>query len=249
MRESVEGEAGGASPQLVVRNLGLERGGRWLFRGVNVEIPRGKFVAVAGPSGVGKTSFLSVIAGLVEPTEGEVVYWCGEGCQHRAADFHKRIGMVFQNFRLAFNSSVLENVLCGRLGRYRAWQTVFGFPRRDREEAFRLLYDLGLGGHTHRWVAEVSGGEQQRTAVARALFQEPEVLLADEPVSNLDAYLAGRVLGRLKIEAGQRGRTVICVLHTAEHIARFADWVLSFDPIDPGGWKLRENATGGRAGV
>ncbi len=246
---SVEGCGGsGDAPQLAVRGLGLERGGRWLFRGLDLEIPRGKFLAVAGPSGVGKTSFLSVVAGLVTPTEGEVTYCCGAGCLHRPADYQKRIGMVFQNFRLAFNSSLLDNVLCGRLGRYRFWETLFGFPRRDREEAFHLLNDLGLGRDIYRWVAEVSGGEQQRTAVARALFQEPEVLLADEPVSNLDAYLAGRVLGRLKLEAGQRGRTVISVLHTAEHIARFADFVLSFDPVDPAGWKLRENppCRGGR---
>lgn len=234
-------------PQLAVRDLGLERGGRWLFRGINLEIPRGSFIAVAGPSGVGKTSFLSVLAGLVPPSEGEVTYWCGQGCAHRPGEFQKRMGMVFQNFRLAFNSTLLENVLCGRLGRYRSWQTLFGFPRRDQEEAFHLLHDLGLGAHYRRWAAEVSGGEQQRTAVARALFQEPEVLLADEPVSNLDAYLAGRVLGRLRLEAHQRGRTVICVLHTAEHISRFADLVLSFDPMDPEGWKLRENSPQGGA--
>lgn len=241
-------ENGLVDSSLTVRNLGLRRGDRWLFRGLDLEFPRGTFVALAGPSGVGKTSFLSVIAGLVEPTEGEVVYRCAEGCFHRPADFQRRIGMVFQNFRLAFNQTLLDNVLCGRLGRYRSWQTLLGFPRRDREEAFRLLADLGLGGQTHRWVAEVSGGEQQRTAVARALFQEPEVLLADEPVSNLDAYLAGRVLGRLKLEASQAGRTVVCVLHTAEHIARFADWVLSFDPVNPEGWKLRENAAALRLG-
>lgn len=228
-------------PHLALRNLGIERDGRWLVRNLTLDIPRGKFVAVVGPSGVGKSSFLSVIAGLLPPNEGQVTYCCGEGCLHQPADFQKRIGMIFQSFRLAFNSSVLQNVLCGRLGRYRSWQTLFGFPKQDRQDAARILKDLGLSRHTHRWVAEVSGGEQQRTAIARALFQEPEILLADEPISHLDAYLAGRVLGLLKLEAQNNNRTVICVLHTAEHIERFSDWVLSFDPTDPKGWKFREN--------
>jgi ABC-type phosphate/phosphonate transport system ATPase subunit len=102
-----------------------------------------------------------------------------------------------------------------------------------------LIADLGLGGYAHRWVGETSGGEQQRTALARALFQEPELLLADEPVSNLDSYLTGRVLGLLRQEASQHRRTVFCVLHNPELVDRFADIVLSLDPRDPQGWRLR----------
>ena len=108
---------------------------------------------------------------------------------------------------------MLRNVLCGRLGRYPWWQTLFHFPRKDKEAAALLLADLGLGRICIAGRRRLPAGEQQRAAVARALFQEPELLLADEPVANLDAYLCGRVLGMLRQEAQQSRRTVFAVLH------------------------------------
>lgn len=225
---------------VTIRGLGLRRGEHWLFRGVNLDVPRGKFVAVVGPSGVGKSSFLSCLNGLVTPTEGEVEYCCLQRGLHTPANFQGHTGVVFQHNLLVPNSTVLTNVLCGRLGRYPWWRTLFGFPQADREAAFRILTDLGLAPLTHRWVCETSGGEQQRAAFARALFQEPELYLADEPVSNLDIYLTGRVLGILRQEASAYGRTVFCVLHNPDLVDRFADLVLSFDPGDATGWKLRE---------
>lgn len=237
--QPLEGATGEAR-HLYLRNLGLQRGGRWLFRNVSVTIPRGKFVAIVGPSGVGKSSLLSCLAGMLRSTEGEIEYRCLRNCQHRPFDFQKKIGIVFQSYMLTPNNTVLSNVLCGRLGRYPWWRTLFSFPGADKQEACRILHDLGLGRCVRRWVAEVSGGEQQRTAIARALFQQPELFLADEPVSNLDVYLTGRVLGMLRQEASVNRRTVLCVLHTPELVERFADLVLSLDPVNPEGWRLRE---------
>lgn len=225
---------------VVIRRLGLRRGERWLFRDVNLEVPRGRFIAVVGPSGVGKSSFLGCLAGLVMPTEGEIEYCCLQRGSHTPANFQQNTGVVFQHNLLVPNGTVLSNVLCGRLGRYPCWRTLLGFPRHDREAAFRILADLGLASLTHCWTCETSGGEQQRTAFARALFQEPELYLADEPASNLDAYLTDRVLGILRQEASAQGRTVFCVLHNPELVARFADLVLSFDPGDATGWKVRD---------
>lgn len=224
---------------VTLTNLGVRRGERWVFRGLNLAVPRGTFVAVVGPSGVGKSSLLATLAGLLTPEEGRVQFVCLNNGLHAPCDFQPQIGMVFQNFMLVANSSVLTNVLCGRLGQLPWWRTLTGFPRRDHEEAYRILCDLGLGNYAHRWVAETSGGEQQRTALARALFQKPELILADEPVSNLDTYLTGRVLGLLRQEATQNRRTVFCVLHNPDLVERFADLALSLDPNDPRGWRVR----------
>ncbi|MCU0793075.1 MAG: ATP-binding cassette domain-containing protein [Opitutaceae bacterium] len=229
-----------SAPHLELRGLGLKRGDRWLVRGLNLAVPRGAFVAVVGPSGVGKSSFLSAVAGLLEPTEGEVIVRCHQGCDHRPLELQHCTGIVFQQNLLTPNATVLTNTLAGRLGRRSAWRTLFGFPREDRQAAYRILCDLGLGAQVHRWSCQTSGGEQQRTAIARALLQEPDLYLADEPVSALDAYLTGRVLGLLRQEAREHGRTVLCVLHNAELVERFADLALSFDPGDPANWKVRE---------
>lgn len=227
-------------PHLSIKGLGLKRNGRWLFRNLNWEVPRGSVVGLVGPSGVGKTSLLNCLAGLADPTEGTITFSCNAGCLHQAPNYQKRVGIIFQNLLLSQNTSVLRNVLCGRLGRYPWWRTLFRFPRADKNAAALLLADLGLSAYLHRRAGEISGGEQQRTAVARALFQEPELLLADEPVSNLDAYLCGRVLGILRQEARQNRRTAFCVLHDPALLERFADFALSLDPISPEKWRVRE---------
>ncbi|HEX8309907.1 MAG TPA: ATP-binding cassette domain-containing protein [Chthoniobacteraceae bacterium] len=224
---------------LTISSLGLQRNDRWLFRNLSWEVPRGKVVAVVGASGAGKSSLLACLSGLLTPSEGQLSYCCKAGCPHEPKSYQSRIGIVFQHFALSLNSTLLRNVLCGRLGRYPWWKTLLHFPRGDKEEAYRLLVDLGLGTYVHRRAAEVSGGEQQRTALLRAVFQEPEIILADEPVSQLDAYLAGRVLGLLRSLAHEHQRTIICVLHDAALVERFADFALSLNPLDPEGWKIR----------
>ncbi len=227
-------------PHLSIKGLGLKRNGRWLFRNLSWEVPRGSIVAVVGPSGVGKSSLLNCFAGLVTPSEGELTLCCNAGCLHEPTGYQKRVGIIFQNFLLSDNSSILRNVLCGRLGRYPWWQTLFRFPHADKQAAAQLLTHLGLAEYLHRRAADISGGEQQRTAIARALFQEPELLLADEPVSNLDPELCGRVLSLLRREAHENGRTVFCVLHDSTLLERFADYALSLDPEAPEKWQIRK---------
>ena len=228
------------SAQAELRDLGLERGGRWLFRGLNVSLPRGRLIALTGRSGAGKSSLLACQSGSLDPSAGEILFHHAAGGTAPPVDFRRRIGVVFQNFLLIGNGTVLHNVLCGRLGRHAWWRTLFGFPTADRVDALAILQELELTSHAQHRAGEISGGEQQRTALARALLQEPEVFLADEPVSNLDAALSEKVLELLRFQAHTHGRTVLCVLHSEDFVRRFADIELHLDAAHPDGWILRQ---------
>ena len=224
---------------LHLKNLGMRVGDRWLFRKLNLKVRPGSFVAVVGPSGVGKTSLLNCLAGIKEPTEGKVIYRNGSGGPIQWKRMRQKIGLIFQHFNLTENTPVLTNVMCGRLSRLSWLRTFYRFPDNFRREAYAILHDLGLGELSYRWIAEISGGEKQRVAIARALFQQPSIYLADEPVSQLDTYLTGRVLGILKLQSRQSGKMVFCVLHQPELVNRFADYTLSLSPQHPKRWHLR----------
>lgn len=221
-------------------NLGLFQQDRWLFRNLTLEIPSGSIVGISGPSGVGKTSLLNIMAGLRKPTEGEISYG-GSAYTTAPQAYRQHIGFVFQNFLLSENNTALINTLCGGLNDYGWWRTLFGFPRPARERASTLLQAFGLGEYLHKPVNQLSGGEQQRVAITRALFQQPRVLLADEPVSNLDQRLRFDVLHKFRQEARKRGTTLFIVLHEPERLNEFADFLLVLDRKNADDWQLFEN--------
>lgn len=225
---------------LRVRDLGFQRGDRWIFRHVDFELRAGQFLALVGPSGVGKSTLLSCLCGFREPTEGTVSIHLPGQSETAPVALRRHLGIVFQDLQLTARADLLTNVLCGRLARFSWVRTLFGFPGELRREAYDLLCELGVGENPYKWAAQMSGGEQQRVAIARALFQRPQLYFADEPVSSLDTYYAGRVLGLLRQEADTPGKATICVLHNAEHIQRFADLALSLNPNDPSGFKIRQ---------
>lgn len=229
----------GQTPVLSARGLGFRRGERWLFRGVDLDLYAGDFLALVGPSGVGKSTLMSCLCGLLKPTEGEVRLRLGERTEAAPKELSRHFGIVYQELQLTPNADLLINVLCGRLGRFSCLRTLLGFPKGLRQEAYQLLCELGVGDEPRKWLGHMSGGEKQRVAVARALFQQPEFYFVDEPVSSLDAYYAGRVLGLLRQEADDKSKPVVCILHNAEHIQRFADVALSLNPNDPTAHKLR----------
>jgi phosphonate transport system ATP-binding protein len=210
-------------PQLRINGLGVEREGKSVLQGLEMNLPRGTFLAVEGRSGVGKTSLLSCLAGMLKPAEGRISYRCREGCEHSPGQFRQRIGCVFQHFALTPNATVKTNVLCGLLPQRSSLRTIFGFARADHRLAEELLEKLGIAHLADQPVSRISGGERQRVAVARALISRPECLLADEPVSNLNPELAREVLALLKKECAETGCTVVCALHDSELSGEFSD--------------------------
>ena len=185
--------------------------------GVDLEVAEGEFVALMGPSGSGKSTLLTILGAMNRPTKGRVsidgidVYGLTE---EKRADFRNEyLGFVFQQHHLMPYLTALENVelplVVSRLG-----------AREKRERSLRALGDVGLSGKEHRLPSELSGGEQARVAIARAVANEPPLILADEPTGNLDSG-TGRAVMDLLAELNRAGRTVVVVTHD-EAVARLA---------------------------
>jgi phosphonate transport system ATP-binding protein len=200
---------------------------------VSFEVPRGQFVAVIGLSGSGKSTLLRCINRLVEPTSGRVLFG---GTDVTAANdvelrrVRRRIGMVFQHFNLVHRSSVLTNVLAGRLGYVNpAWSIANRFPKGDIDKAHSQLARVGLSDKATSRADALSGGQQQRVGIARALMQDPDLILADEPVASLDPVLAHSIMQHLEQINREDGVTVLCSLHFLDLVHRYADRVLALN--------------------
>lgn len=193
----------------------------------------GKFTAVIGLSGSGKSTLLRCINRLVEPTSGQVIL---DGVDITAAAqedlrlIRRRIGMIFQQFNLVTRSSVLTNVLSGRLGYVNPlWSLVNYFPKEDVSKAMHNLERVDIAGKAHNRADELSGGQQQRVGIARALMQDPQILLADEPVASLDPVLAHSIMRILKRLNQEDGITVICSLHFLDLVQQYADRAIALN--------------------
>ena len=212
-----------------------------VLRRVSLSVQQGEFVGIIGLSGSGKSTLLRCINRLVEAGSGEIIVPLGllEGTADRApvdilklrADelrrLRRRIGMIFQQFNLAKRLSVIDNVLCGGLGYQPTLRSALRmFGREQRRQALINLQRVGLLEHSYRRADELSGGEQQRVAIARTLMQRPALILADEPVSSLDPKLSRLVLDLLKRICREDGITALVSLHTLELTREYADRVI-----------------------
>lgn len=193
---------------------------------VSFTVPQGQFLAVVGLSGSGKSTLLRCINRLIEPTSGQIIL---EGIDVTAAQpdelrrIRRRIGMIFQHFNLVLRSPVITNVLSGRLG-YTSpiWSMLNRFSKDDVDMALKQLDRVGIKDKAHVRADELSGGQQQRVGIARALMQNPSVMLADEPVASLDPVLAHSIMQYLE-QLRDEGITVICSLHFLDLVQRYAD--------------------------
>ena len=198
---------------------------------VSFQVPDRQFLVVIGLSGSGKSTLLRCINRLVEPTSGRIV-WNGTDVtaapQEDLRQIRRRIGMIFQQFNLVTRSSVLTNVLSGRLGYVNpVWSLVNRFPKEDVQRAIQKLERVGIADKVLNRADELSGGQQQRVGIARALMQEPELMLADEPVASLDPVLAHTIMQYLEQINKEDGVTVICSLHFLDLVQRYADRVIA----------------------
>lgn len=194
--------------------------------GVSLEVPKGQFLSVMGPSGSGKSTLLNLLGALDVPSSGVLRIEGKElsklGDEALSAFRRERLGFIFQFFNLMPTLTAVENVMLPGLLSGKAEGELRG-------QAERLLERVGLGGRTHHRPDELSGGEMQRVAVARALLSEPAVLLADEPTGNLDSRTGVEVLRLLREATRERGLTVVMVTHdlkaaaVGDRIVRLAD--------------------------
>ena len=213
---------------LSLRDVSVSYGGNvHALHPTTLDFREGEFVVLLGPSGAGKSSLLRSLNGLV-PASGRVVHaGIGElttNAAIRAA--RRRCGMVFQQHQLVRRLSALANVLHGRLGRHPFWRTWWPLPRADRELALRCLDRVGLFAKALSRVDRLSGGEQQRVGIARALAQQPRLILADEPVASLDPATARRSLESLRDLARTDAMLAIVSLHQVDLARQFGDRII-----------------------
>jgi phosphonate transport system ATP-binding protein len=219
---------------LQVKNLTkVYDGGLQALNNVSFEVPKGQFLAVIGLSGSGKSTLLRCINRLINPTSGQII-WDGENITSASPEemrrIRRKIGMVFQHFNLVHRSKVITNVLAGRLGYVNpAWSLLNRFPKEDVQKAIQQLERVGIADKASFRADELSGGQQQRVGIARALMQDPNIILADEPVASLDPVLAHSIMRHLEEINKNDGVTVLCSLHFLDLVHRYADRVIALN--------------------
>ena len=199
--------------------------GRAALAGISLTVQAGETVALIGPSGVGKTTLLALLDGRLRGWHGAaaVLGHALDPGHPPARGLRADVGFIFQDFALIDRASVRQNVLNGRLGRTGQWASLFGrFTVTDHAAANTALADAGILDLADRRADTLSGGQRQRVAIARCLAQEPRLILADEPISNLDPVRAESILALITATAEKRGATVLFTSHQPDLAGRFA---------------------------
>jgi phosphonate transport system ATP-binding protein len=206
------------------------RAGEPVLRDVSLTIEGRGLTAIIGPSGTGKSTLVRCINRLVEPTSGEILFRGQDMVRLSARELRaarRRIGMIFQEYNLVERLSVIENVLCGRLGYVPVWRAwLRRFPNADIARAFELLDAVGLGNLATQRADQLSGGQRQRVGIARALMQEPDLLLADEPTSSLDPKTSVEIMELIARRASASGIPALVNIHNVELARRYADRII-----------------------
>ena len=207
--------------------------GELALKGVTLEIPKGQVLALIGPSGAGKSTLIRCVNRLVQPTSGSIVLKGTELTKLSSSALRKarrRMGMIFQEYALVERLTVMENVLSGRLGYVGFWRSYFRkFPAADIQEAYRLLDRVGLKHMADKRADELSGGQRQRVGICRALIQNPDLLLVDEPTASLDPKTSRQIMRLIQELCSERGLTAIINIHDVFLAQMFSQRVVGLE--------------------
>lgn len=204
-----------------------------VLQDIQMELKQGEFISIIGPSGAGKSTFLRCINRMIDPTSGSIVFDNTEMTSLKKADLRKqrsKIGMVFQHYNLVSRLSVFENVLHGRFGYKSTLQGVFSlFSEEEKELALSILDKLGMKEFAYKRCDQLSGGQKQRVGIARALVQQPKLLLCDEPIASLDPNASKVIMDHLKDICETMGITVLVNLHQVDVALKYSDRVIGLN--------------------
>jgi len=198
------------------------------LKSTSLDITQGSFVVLLGTSGAGKSTLLRALNGLVKPTAGSVAAaGLGDLADPSTLQRHRRqTGMIFQQHHLIGRLSVLNNVLLGRMGHHTGWRMFTPWTRSEKEQALAVIDRVGLLERALARADQLSGGQQQRVGMARALVQQPRLLLADEPIASLDPNTSLRLLQLLHDICKSDGLTAVISLHQVDFARQFADRII-----------------------
>ena len=198
-----------------------------ILKGISFSVDKNDFFAIIGPSGAGKSTLIRCINRLVEPSGGAIRLFDTNVAALNTRDLRKlrrHVGMIFQEFNLVNRMSVMDNVLSGRLGYIGTTRSIFKlFPRSDILRALELLHRVGLSDQVDKRADELSGGQRQRVGIARALMQEPKLLLLDEPTSALDPKISREVMALVRGLATELHVPVLCNIHDVQLAMEFCN--------------------------
>ncbi len=201
-----------------------------ILKGVSFSVDADDFFAIIGPSGAGKSTLIRCINRLVEPTSGEIRLYDDDVLKLSSRGLRRlrrHVGMIFQEFNLVNRMSVMDNVLSGRLGYVGTFRSLFkAFTKQDISRALDMLERVGLQDHVDKRADELSGGQRQRVGIARALMQDPTLLLVDEPTSSLDPKISREVMALIKQIAGEFRVPVLCNIHDVQLAMEFCNKII-----------------------
>jgi phosphonate transport system ATP-binding protein len=200
------------------------------LKGIDFAVEDDDFFAIIGPSGAGKSTLIRCINRLVEPSQGEIIF-DGRNVtsmpRRELPGLRRDIGVIFQEFNLIDRMSVMDNVLSGRLGYTGNLRTLFrAFPREDIDHGIAMLDRVGLIEHVDKRADELSGGQRQRVGIARALMQNPKMLLLDEPTSALDPKISREIMGLIKQMATELNVPCLCNIHDVQLATEFCNKII-----------------------